>query len=482
MQLNRSNFTGLPKRPERVLQFGEGNFLRAFVDWMVHQLNQETDFNSSVVVVQPLPQGMVSKLNEQDGLYTVFLNGIKDGAPVTQHTVVDCISRGIEVYGEYDEYLRTAANPDMRFIVSNTTEAGIAYSAEDKLTDAPAATFPAKLTAWLYHRYQHFAGARDKGLIILPCELIEENGAKLKAVVLQYAQLWQLEPRFRDWLHEANIFCNTLVDRIVPGYPRERAAKICQDLGYEDQLLVEGEQFHLWVIQGPASIRREIPADQAGLHVLFVDDLTPYRTRKVRILNGAHTSMVPVAYLCGLATVREAVEDSLTGRFISDAIYREIVPTLDLPQAELEQFAGDVVNRFKNPYIKHQLLSIALNSTAKFGTRVLPSILEYQQRQQALPRRLVFSLAALIAFYKGVDGGGEEIPLADSSQVLEDFALMWAQWDGSDAGLSNLTRTVLGWDVWPYDLNQVQGLTALVSNYLSSILSRGMKAALSEVV
>ncbi|WP_383150855.1 tagaturonate reductase, partial [Streptomyces sp. NPDC056697] len=334
-------------------------------------------FNGSVVIVQPLGQGLVEKLNDQTGLYTLYLQGVKNGKAVKEHTVISAVNRGLNLYTQYEEFTKLAENPELRFIFSNTTEAGIAFNENDRLEDRPQSSFPAKLTAFLYYRYQAFHGDNDKGFIIIPCELIDRNGEKLKKIVLQYAALWKLEDQFVNWIKEANTFCCSLVDRIVPGYPRDNIDEITQELGYKDDLVVVGEQFHLWVIEGPQWIRDEFPAHKAGLNTLFVDDMTPYRTRKVRILNGAHTALTPVSYLYGLNTVAESVEHEVIGQFVKELIYDEIIPTLDLSLEELQSFAHAVLERFQNPFIQHFLLSISLNSMSKFKTRDLPSLLEY---------------------------------------------------------------------------------------------------------
>ncbi len=466
---------------EKVLQIGEGNFLRAFVDWMIYEMNKEIDFNGSVVVTQPLKNGLIDKLNKQNGLYTLYLNGIKNGDVVSQHNIIDAISRGINPYNEFDQYLEVANNPELRFIISNTTEAGIAYDENDRLEDKPQNSFPGKLTSFLYHRYKRFNGDSTKGLIIIPCELIEKNGEKLKEIILKYANLWNLEDAFVDWINQANTFCNTLVDRIVPGYPKEKIEEITAELGYVDELVVEGEQFHLWVIEGPKWVKDEFPADKAGLNVLFVDDLTPYRTRKVRILNGAHTSMVPVSYLYGRETVREAVEDPVIGKFIQDAVYDEIIPTLELPEKELQDFAEAVMDRFKNPFIKHYVISISLNSMSKFKTRVLPSILQYQKINNRLPNRLVFSLASLIAFYRG-ERDGVKIELKDDADILSLYQNLWTAYDGTRQGIEKIVEEVLGYEKnWEMDLNKIDGLHQKTTDYLEMILEKGMEEAVQMV-
>ncbi|SDK05921.1 tagaturonate reductase [Natronincola ferrireducens] len=482
MKLEKSIYKEYKSYPEKIIQFGEGNFLRAFVDWKIDKMNKEIGFNSGVVVVQPLDNGLVNKLNQQDGLYTLYLNGIKNGEVVTEHSIINCIARGVNTYTDYDEYLKIAENPELRFVISNTTEAGIAYNEEDKLEDRPQMSFPGKLAALLYHRYKTFNGDRSKGLIFIPCELIDKNGENLKAILLKLADQWKLEEDFKAWLHEANTFCNSLVDRIVPGYPKGKIQKICQELGYEDDLVVEGEQFHLWVIEGPAWVKDEFPAHKAGLNVLFVEDMTPYRIRKVRILNGVHTSMVPVAYLYGLNTVRESVEDPVVGKFVLEAVFQEIIPTLDLSMEELEKFAHDVLDRFRNPFIKHELMSIALNSMSKFETRVLPSLLEYKNRRGSLPKRLVFSLAALIAFYKG-KRNNENIHLADDLEVLNQYKELWGDYDGSEDYLVYIVKTILSNEkIWKMNLNEVEGLTSAVTKYLIVIEKEGIKAAIEKVM
>ncbi|MFL6555426.1 MAG: tagaturonate reductase, partial [Bacillus sp. (in: firmicutes)] len=307
-QLNKDLVKDFQTYPEKVLQFGEGNFLRAFVDWQIDVMNKKANFNGSVVVVQPRGFEKVEKLNEQDGLYTLYLQGMKEGKAVKEHTTITSISRGLNLFTQYDQYLALASNPDLRFIFSNTTEAGIAFDENDRLEDRPQKSFPGKLTAFLYQRYNAFQGDRDKGFIIIPCELIDQSGEKLKQIILKYAERWHLGEGFANWIEEGNTFCSSLVDRIVPGYPRDSIEEITEELGYKDNLVVVGEQYHQWVIEGPQSIREEFPAHLAGLNTLVVDDLTPYRTRKVCILNGAHTSMTPVSYLYGQDTVAEAVE------------------------------------------------------------------------------------------------------------------------------------------------------------------------------
>lgn len=376
------------KRPEKVIQFGEGGFLRGFVDWMIQKLNDAGEFNGNIVVVQPIENGMCDMLTAQNCGYTHVIRGVEG----VEKTVVNSISRCVKPYDDYDAYLALAHNPDFRFIVSNTTEAGISYVEGDKLTDRPAKSYPAKLTALLYERFK----AGLDGFIILPCELIDRNGVKLREIVLRYANEWALGEDFIKWIETENHFCFTLVDRINTGYPKDEV----MNLGYEDNLVNTSEYFHLWVIQGDKKLAEEIPFEKIGLNVIWTDNLEMYRTRKVRILNGAHTSMVPYAMLRGFDTVKSCVDDPDMLAYIKKCIFDEIIPTLDLAKEELVEYANNVFERFANPYIKHYLSSIALNSVSKFKVRVLPSITEYIKRYNKMPETLICAFANLIKFYK----------------------------------------------------------------------------------
>lgn len=451
-------------RPIKVLQFGEGNFLRAFVDWMIDVLNEKTSFNGNIQVVQPISQGMGTLINAQDGLYHVILNGIQNGKKISEDRLVTCIDSVINPYEDYKKYLALGENPDLKFVFSNTTEAGIAFNENDKSNDKLPDSFPGKVTALLFHRYQFFKGAADKGLAFLPCELIEKNGSTLRSMVDKYIDLWKLPADFKKWLDSHVQFCNTLVDRIVPGFPKETIQEIHERTGYEDNLAVMAEPFHLWVIQAPESLRQSLPLEQAGLQVKFVPDLTPYRTRKVRILNGAHTALVPVAYLKGLRTVRESVEDKEVGDFLNKAIHEEIIPTLDLPKDELTRFADEVMERFQNPFIKHELASIALNSISKYKVRVLPSVLAYISTKNELPKRLLYSLAALIRFYKG-EWKGETLPVNDTTEILKFFKSAWSSNDSVHAAKLTLGNT----DFWGQDLNEIPGITKYVTETIKEI-------------
>ena len=475
--LNRQDFPGA-QYPERIIQFGEGNFLRAFVDWQIDLLNEHTDLNAGVVIVRPIASDFPPSLSTQDGLYTTIIRGLNEqGEAVSDARLIRSVNREISAYADYDAFLKLAHNPDMRFVFSNTTEAGISYHAGDKFDDAPAVSYPAKLTRLLFERYTHFNGAADKGWVIIPCELIDYNGDALHELVLRYAQEWALPVEFVTWLNESNTFCSTLVDRIVTGYPRDEAAAIEAELGYKDGFIDTAEHFYLFVIQGPKSLASELRLDKLSLNVLIVDDIKPYKERKVAILNGAHTALVPVAYQAGLDTVGEAMNDAEICAFVEKAIYDEIIPVLDLPRDELESFASAVTGRFRNPYIKHQLLSIALNGMTKFRTRILPQLLAGQKATGKLPARLTFALAALIAFYRA-ERNGETYPVQDDAHWIERYQQLWAQHRDQLISTSDLVKAVLSVsDHWEQDLTQVVGLVEQVSLDLDAILLQGMRKA-----
>ncbi len=475
--INRRDFPGA-QYPERIIQFGEGNFLRAFFDWQIDLLNEHTDLDAGIVIVRPIESDFPPSLSTQDGLYTTIIRGLNEkGEAVSDARLIRSVNREISVYTHYDEFLKLAHNPDIRFVFSNTTEAGISYHAGDKFEDAPAVSYPAKLTRLLFERFSHFNGAADKGWVIVPCELIDYNGEALRELVLRYAQEWALPAAFVQWLDSANAFCSTLVDRIVTGYPRDEVASIEAELGYHDGFLDTAEHFYLFVIQGPKSLASELRLDKFPLNVLIVDDIKPYKERKVAILNGAHTALVPVAYQAGIDTVGEAMNDSDICAFVEKAIYDEIIPVLDLPRDELETFASAVTGRFRNPYIKHQLLSISLNGMTKFRTRILPQLLAGHKATGKLPARLTFALAALMAFYRG-ERNGETYPVQDDAHWIERYQKLWAQHGDRQISTSELVKAVLSVsEHWEQDLTQVTGLVEQVSLDLDAILLRGMRDA-----
>ncbi|RYC40451.1 tagaturonate reductase [Pectobacterium zantedeschiae] len=473
--LNRKDFPGVGY-PTKVIQFGEGNFLRAFVDWQLDILNEKTDLQAGVTIVRPINTDFPPSLNTQDGLYTTVIRGLNEqGEAVSDARLIRSVNNEINPYQHFADYLALAHNAAIRFVFSNTTEAGISYHAGDSVDDTPPVSFPAKLTRLLLERFTHFNGDSDKGWVIIPCELIDYNGEALKALVLRYAQEWQLSPAFIDWIETANTFCSTLVDRIVTGYPHEESSALEEKLGYHDAFLDTAEHFYLFVIQGPNWLADELKLAEYPLNIRIVDDIRPYKERKVAILNGAHTALVPVAWLCGLDTVGEAMQDSDVRRFVENTLHQEIIPVLDLPANELREFADAVTGRFQNPYIRHQLLSIALNGMTKFRTRILPQLLA-GHRNGRFPTRLTFALAALIAFYRG-ERAGETYPLQDDELWLTRYCQLWPR-VGTDLTVHELVNEVLTDTAhWGEDLTQRSGLVDQVAADLSDILAQGMRQA-----
>ena len=477
--LKEQNYSGylLEDAPERVLQFGEGNFLRAFVDYFIDVMNEKAGFNSKVVLCQPIESGLSDMINEQEGLYTLFLRGFQDGQEVNKKRVISCVSRCLNPYSDFEAVLECASNPDLRFITCNTTEAGIAYDPSCQFTDTPANSYPGKLTQFLYRRFQKFGQEEGKGFIILSCELIDDNGKELEKCVLKYAEQWNLGEDFIAWIKKENTFCSTLVDRIVTGYPRNEADAICEELGYKDNLIDTGEIFGFWVIEGPQSIKDEFPVDKAELPILITDNHKPYKQRKVRILNGANTSFVLGAYLAGQDIVRDCMHDDVICGFMNKTIYDEIIPTLDLPKEELLNFASAVTERFKNPFIDHALLAISLNSTSKWKARVMPSLKEYIKRHGSLPACITASFAFYIAFFNGhtltEDGlvasrKGNDYTVKDDKNVLEFYL---AHKDDSVEDLVHAVCTNTGF--WGEDLTALEGFEAAVCNYLTQIREKG---------
>ncbi len=440
---------------EKVIQFGEGGFLRGFVDYFLQKMNDQGLFDGSVVVVQPIEKGMCEMLMKQNCEYNLFLRGIEDGEVVDEHTRINVISRCVNPYTEHEAYQKLAENADFRFIVSNTTEAGIEFVADNRLDDAPAKSFPGKLTQLLYRRYQ----LGLPGFIILSCELIDHNGEELRKCCMQYAKHWGLEEGFQIWLEKENDFCSTLVDRIVTGFPRDEHAALCERIGEQDNMMDTAEIFHLWVIQGQHE--DELPLQKAGFHVIWTDNVDPYKKRKVRILNGAHTSMVLGAHLYGLETVGECLKDEKVSALLKKCIFDEIIPTIGDTE-DNRAFGKAVLERFSNPFIKHLLLSIALNSVSKFKARVLPTILEYKEQRGVYPQALVFSLAALIAFYRTDSANdGEEIMQFMKTASVADILKREDYWGGD---LTDLLPDVEKW----YQVIEAEGMAKAYDMILAS--------------
>ena len=434
---------------ETVIQFGEGNFLRGFFNYFLHVMNENGLYDGKAVVIQPRAGGKCALLNAQDCKYNLYLRGIEKGEIKKEHYLVESISRCVDPYKYFDEYMALADNPDFRFVVSNTTEAGIAFDESCSFDDKPCASFPGKLTQLLYKRYENGM----KGFVFLPTELIDGNGDELKKCVLKYADLWKLPEGFAEWVNNENDFLNTMVDRIVTGYPSDETAELHPD----DKYLDTAEIFHLWVIEG--DYENEFPLKKAGFNVVWTDDAKPYKKIKVRILNGAHTSLVAGAILSGIETVGEAMNDEIAYAFLNKAMNEEILPTIG-DNEESRSFAESVFDRFRNPFISHKWRSIALNSVSKFSVRVLPTLLEYKEQNGEYPKCLTLSLANLIYFYKNdnpedAEAVVEKMKNGTIAEILSDSSL------------------------WQADLSE---MTELVTEYYGKIDSLGAKEAMKWIL
>ncbi len=464
----------LSEAPERAIQFGEGNFLRAFVDYFVDIMNESQDFDCKVLVVQPIEKGQADVINRQQGLYQVYLKGIDKGELKNERRLISCLSRAISPYEDFKAFLDSAKNMKLRFIFTNTTEAGIVYDEECEFDDSPPLSFPGKLTRFLYERYS--VSAEAEGFIILSCELIDDNGSLLKEYVLRHAEKWNLGEGFKSWIEDSNYFCNTLVDRIVTGYPGNSGQELNQQNGFTDALMTVAEPFGLWVIEGPKSLEEELPFAKAGLPVIFTDNLKPFKTRKVRILNGIHTIMVPVGLLYGKELVRHCMEEKALLNFIEETIFKEIIPTLSLPEEELNFFARAVVERLKNPYVDHRLLDISLNSISKWNTRVLPSLKKYLEKFGVLPENIVFSFAALLLLYCN-SVLTSEIRINDGEEVLECFR--------NHCGKNNkreLINELIGSNKYfDEDLTNIDGFVDRLIYWMEEIERKGVKGIVDEL-
>ena len=482
--LRKSGYPGfvLEKAPEKVMQFGEGNFLRAFVDDFFDIANEKCGWNGKVVLVQPIAQGLTDLINAQEGLYTLYLRGSEKGVKVDDKRVISCVSRCLNPYGNWDKVLELARSEELEIVVSNTTEAGIVHESESKFDQAPPISFPAKLTRVLYERFT----AKQKGLIILSCELIDNNGRELQKCVNQYIDDWGLSDEFKAWVNGENTFCSTLVDRIVPGRIRdaEEVKRLAEINGYDDPLTDVGEVFGFWAIEGPAELNDRLPFKKAGVPVEVVPDVTPYKKRKVRILNGAHTGFVLGAYLAGFDIVRDCMNDDTVRGFMNKMLYEEVIPTLPLDKQDCENFASAVQDRFNNPFVNHELMSISLNSTSKWRARNMPTFLDYVEQKKELPKCLTMSLAAYIAFYSNDiqelnDKGlvcrrpkGNDYVISDDRWALEFY------WEHRADSAEALVHAVLtNEQMWGQDLTAVEGLEEAVVRGLKTIRTEGALAA-----
>lgn len=468
------------KRPIRVVQFGEGNFLRAFVDYMLDIANEKGVFDGNVAIVKPIAFGSLENFHKQNNNYTVVLRGKENGRTVEETRVVTCVEQAVDCTADVEGFFALAQLESLRFIVSNTTEAGITLDEKEHFDGLPE-TYPGKLTKFLYRRYQTFSGAADKGVILLPVELIEHNGKKLRECVLALIRIWKLPEDFARWVEEACVFCTTLVDRIVTGYPRDKAQEICQKLGYADLLLDVCEPFALWVIESEKDISGELPLERIGLPVVFTDNLKPYRDRKVRVLNGAHTGSVLGAYLCGQSIVRDCMHHPIVGQFFRRIVMEEIVPQVNLPAQQVRDFAESVFERFENPFIDHALLSISLNSVSKWKARVLPTFRDHFAACGQIPKLITFSFAALLAFYRSSDLRGDglyakrqdktEYVIHDDAAVLAFFAENSQKTDEE-----YVAAIAANTAFWGEDMTQYPAFTQNVTHWLQQIQKDALQA------
>lgn len=461
-----------PALPVKIMQFGEGNFLRAFVDWQIHKANEAGVMNHGVAVVQPIAQGMTVALNSQDCMYHVVLEGIRDQKPVREITLVKSIVRAVNPYEDYASYETLFLSPDLEMIISNTTEAGIRYQAGDDITAMPPESYPAKITALLHKRWRKFDGATDKGLLIICCELIEDNGSTLREYVLKHAGDNNLSPGFVNWVKTGCYFYNTIVDRIVTGFPREDINEIKAETGFDDNMVVKGEYFHVWAIGGDPVIREKLPLDKAGLNVLFMEDIRPFRSKKVRILNGAHTVMTPIALQMGCDTVLEAFREPGIEQFVRTMLDTEILPVIDENAGELQSFTNKILERFYNPYLKHYLKDISLNSLSKWETRCFPSLLDNYRAGKHAPF-LTFSFAALLALYSGQSEAKDFSP-RDTPEFVEFIQTAFDRCD-----LKTWVKAVCeNRKIWKEDLTAVAYFVDEVTRYAELIFEKGIRRSL----
>ncbi|MDR1414368.1 MAG: tagaturonate reductase [Odoribacteraceae bacterium] len=476
-ELNKTT-ASKPRLPVKVLQFGEGNFLRAFVDWMIDKANERGVMRHGVVIVQPIEKGMAGALNRQDCLYHVYLEGVRERKPVKDIRLVSCVQEAVDPYADYARYEEFFLSPDLEITVSNTTEAGIRYEEGEDIFACPPASYPGKMTALLYKRFNHFNGAPGRGLTVICCELIENNGSTLREYVLRHARANRLGEEFTRWVTDHCRFCDTLVDRIVTGFPRESIDEVKAELGFDDNLVVKAEYYHLWVIGGAGGeeLRAAFPLDRAGLHVLFMPDIKSFRDRKVRVLNGSHTAMVPVGLQMGCDTVMSAIGNPLVERYVNTLVEREVLPVIDGDREELEGFAAGILERFYNPYIRHALGAIALNSLSKWETRNFPTVLDNHVKAGKVAACSLFSLAALLVLYSG----RAAVPFTPND-TADHVEFIRQHWDNNDLERS-VREIVENTRIWTVPLTAVPALAPTVAGFAREILEDGMEVALTRLL
>ncbi len=468
-------------RPIKILQFGEGNFLRAFADYLVDIMNEKGLFDGSIAICQPIKNGLCDLINAQDGIYTLMLRGRENGIASEKTRIIDSVRKCVNPYEDFNSFLEIAHEKDLKIIISNTTEAGIAFCESDKSQDTPPSSYPAKLTRFLYERFSFFNGSDDSTLYILPVELIDNNGTELSRCVNEYAKKWNLSEDFRNWLKKCS-FSNTLVDRIVTGYPKKDADTIFEKLGYTDKLLDTAEPFFFWAIEDKEGLKDVFPAHKSGLNVVFCEDISSYKMRKVRILNGAHTVSVLGAYLSGYDIVRDMMNDPDFSEFIITTLKDEVIPYIPLPTEEKEEFAASVLERFNNPYIDHRLLDISLNSVSKFKARCLPALLD-NVKNGVFPKNLLFGLCCLIEFYNGQfdenrkfmgNRNGETYEIRDNKEILDFFSSI-------NNDLKKIEKVLSNTDFWGCDLTEIKGATEFVEKVCKTLETDGIKSAMEHL-
>ena len=474
-ELNKQNVEK-PVLPIKILQFGEGNFLRAFVDWQIDKANEAGVMNHGVAIVQPIDKGMAEMLEGQDCLYHVYLEGVKDKQPVKDIRLVKSVQCAINPYTDYQAYERIFLSPELEATVSNTTEAGIRYEEGDDLWALPPKSYPAKMTALLYKRFKHFEGDPTKGLCIICCELIENNGSTLREYVLRHAEYNKLGEDFIAWVENHCHFCDTLVDRIVPGFPRENIDEIKEEIGFNDNLVVKAEFYHLWAIGGPGyqEVQRRLPLDKAGLHVIFMPTIKQFRDKKVRILNGSHTGMVPIGLQMGCETVMDAFNTPDLEKFINTMVEEEVIPMIEEDQAELKEFAAGILERFYNPYIRHMLKTISLNSLSKWETRNFPTVLDNWNKAGKVAEKEMFTFAALLTLYSGTVA-------FEPDDTPEHIDFIRKVWNNNDID-ATVKAIVENRNIWTVDFTEVAPFVEKAAGYVKMILADGMAAALKKML
>lgn len=472
--------------PEKVLQFGTGVLLRGLPDYFIDKANRQGIFNGRIVVVKSTKQGDTSIFNRQDGLYTHCVRGIENGQKVEENIINAAISRVLDAQTEWAQILECAHNRHMQVIISNTTEVGIQLVHED-IRLHPPQSFPGKLLAFLYERFKAFSGSRHSGMVILPTELVPDNGKKLESIVLELAHLNSLEDAFIEWLETYNHFCNTLVDCIVPGKPDAEAQKEFETfLGYEDALLTVSELYRLWAIEGGDEVKEILSFASADASVIIQPDIQIYRELKLRLLNGTHTLSCGLAFLGGCETVQNAMEDETVSAFISNLMLNELAPAIpfDVSLAEAKAFGQKVLDRFRNPHIRHQWISITVQYSSKMKMRCIPLLITHYKKEEKVPEAFSLGFAAYLLFTRPVkqdsntyfgEWNGQVYPIQDESAPV-----FYHRWKAS--GLKEVVHQILqDVNLWGEDLSLLTGFQQAVIVDMETILKSGVKAAIEQL-